>query len=56
MAQLEAKNTGWSKDLLRIFDNFESFKTWYDPIYKGMKAEDVWREIGGKLPKKEKKE
>lgn len=50
MSQLEAKNTGFTKDLLRVFKDFEAFKEWYDPKYKGMKAEDVWKNIGGKKP------
>ena len=42
--QLDAKMTGFSKGLVKSFKgDFEAFKKWYDPKYKNMKAEDVWK-------------
>lgn len=50
--QLDAKKTGWSNDFSSQFKSFEVFKKWYDPKYKNLKAEEVWKTIGGKLPDK----
>lgn len=55
MAQLDAKKTAWNPLLRRNFKSFEEFKKYYDPMYKNMKAEDVWKKIGGEIPKKKKK-
>ena len=50
--QLDARKTGWSGSLLQLFKSFDDFKAWYDPRYKSMKAEIVWRKIGGKIETK----
>lgn len=50
--QKNAKLTGWPKDYANQFESFESFKKWYDPRYKNLKAEEVWKKCGGKLPEK----
>ena len=50
--QLDAKKTAWPKDYSKQFESFEAFKKWYDPKYKNLKAEEVWKKIGGKLPEK----
>lgn len=54
--QLDANKTGWPDNFAGHFKNFEDFKNWYDPKYKNLKAEEVWKKIGGKLPEKKKKE
>ena len=46
--ELNAKTTGWPKDFYKKFKDFEHFKGWYDPKYKGEKAETIWKKIGGK--------
>jgi hypothetical protein len=48
--QLDSKNTGFSLDLLKVHKDAASFKKWYDPIYKGAKAEDIYN---GLVKKKE---
>lgn len=50
--QLDASKTGWSANMLRLCKSFEDFKAWYDPRYKGMKAETVWKKMGGKVETK----
>ena len=56
MAQLACKKENFSKAHVKAFkDKFEDFKKWYDPLFKGISAEDVWKYIGGTIPKKEAK-
>lgn len=51
--QHDAKLTGFSKGLLVSFKgDYEAFKKWYDPKYKNKSAADVWKSIGGTVPKK----
>lgn len=45
--QLDSKKTGWPKDFANQFKDLADFKKWYDPKYKGEKAEEVWKKIGG---------
>ena len=53
MPQLDAKQTGFTPELVQVFKgNYEAFRIWYDPLYKGVSAETIWKSIGGKLPKK----
>lgn len=53
--QLDAKLTGFSSGLLVSFkNNYEDFKKWYDPKYKNESAANIWKSIGGTLPKKDK--
>jgi len=54
--QLDSKKTGWASNMLSLFKSFDEFKTWYDPRYKGEKAEEIWKKIGGKIEIKKKKE
>ncbi len=49
--QLDANKTGWASNMLTMFKDFEHFKTWYDPRYKNVKAETIWKKIGGKIEK-----
>lgn len=50
--QLDARKTGWSSQILRLCKSFDDFKAWYDPRYKLMKAETVWKKMGGKIETK----
>lgn len=50
--QKDAKKTGWGKNFLRLFSDFDAFKKWYDPRYKNLKAETVWKNLGGVIPEK----
>ena len=49
--QIDAKKTGWAHNFALLFKDFDHFKEWYDPRYKNMKAEDVWKKCGGKIKK-----
>jgi hypothetical protein len=56
MGQLAAKKENFSKAHVVAFrDKFEDFKAFFDPRFKGLSAIDVWKYIGGTVPKKEAK-
>lgn len=48
--QKDAKKTGWPSNYANQFKSFDVFKKWYDPKYKNLKAEEVWKKSGGELP------
>jgi hypothetical protein len=51
--ELDATKTGFSPDLVASFKgDYKAFKEWYDPKYRGVTAEKVWKSIGGKMPNK----
>lgn len=54
--QLDASKTGWANNMLTLFKDFAHFKEWYDPRYKGTKAETIWKKIGGKIEKEKPQE
>jgi len=52
----DAKKTGFSKDLLKTCKgDFKTFEAWFNEKYEGLKAADVWKQLGGQVPKKEAK-
>ena len=55
MGQISAKKAGFSKAHVDAFKTLEAFKAWYDPIFKDVSAVDIWKSIGGTVPKKEAK-
>ena len=56
MSQIAAKKGNFSKAHVKAFrDDFEKFKEFFDPRFKGISALDVWKSIGGTMPKTSKK-
>lgn len=54
MAQIKADKRNFTKAHVKAFKNdFEQFKKFYDPRFKGLSASDVWKHIGGDPQKKE---
>lgn len=50
--ELDAKKTGFSPVIVKAFKgDFVKFKAWFDPKYKNLTAEDVWKSIGGDIKK-----
>jgi hypothetical protein len=44
--QLDATKTGFPIGLIDSFGGkFEAFKAWYDPKYKGVSADKVWKDL-----------
>ena len=56
MSQLAPNKGNFTKAHRVAFkDNYEAFKKYFDPRFKGISAEEVWKHIGGTVPKKEAK-
>lgn len=54
--QFAAKKENFSKAHVDAFkDKFEDFKEYFDPRFKGISAIEVWKYIGGTVPRKEDK-
>ncbi len=53
--QLDANKTGWPEGWAAQFKSFDHFKKWYDPRYKNVKAETIYKKIGGVIPTKKDK-
>ncbi len=47
--QLDATKTTFSKNIVNVYKSFKDFKAWFDPKYKNVSAEEVWKKLGGKI-------
>lgn len=50
--QLDARKAGWPDGFVTLFKDFSHFEKWFDPKYKNLKAEEVWKKLGGKIETK----